>query len=363
MRRFFGYTFLALYTLVVIWFVVAEFVPQLMPDRIVGSVSDWRAERAERRRASMMSDCRPEEPAVRSAHLLFVGDVMAHLPQVESATTGRERFDFYSQLRGVEALFAEADYVVGNLETTLSPREPYSGYPSFATPVELATAMKRVGFDAVTIANNHVVDRGSVGVLSTIAGLDSAHIEHLGAEVPSYNQGRTEPLVRDVGGFKVALMAYTYGVNGSIPEDVEVGVIDTAVMRRHISMVRAEVEYIFVLLHWGAEYQRRPNGEQLWLAEWLREAGVDFIFGSHPHVVQPYEVWRDEAGHLQGGVFYSLGNFISNQNDRHTDYGLAAHVHLVGRRGEPTEMIIRADTVRRLRYTEGGRVRYGVSVD
>ncbi len=296
--------------------------------------------------------------APREAHLLFVGDVMAHYPQVESAQRGYEKYDFAPQFDGVRGLFAEADYVVGNLETTLSPRPPYSGYPAFCTPESLAKDMREAGFDAVTMTNNHTTDKGVGGVLATIAGLDNAGIRHLGARVPRYNQGRTEPLVVEVEGYRLALLAYTYGANGPVPKGVELSVIDTAVMRRHIDLVRDEVDYVFALVHWGVEYQRRPNAAQRRLAEWMRQAGVDFVMGSHPHVVQPYEEWRDAEGRVEGGVFYSMGNFISNQNYKFTDFGLVAHIHLKEVAPEQDEITIWADTVHRLRYAERGRTVY-----
>lgn len=297
-------------------------------------------------------------PQPREAHLMFVGDVMCHHPQVEAAYVEYERYDFSGQFDGVRELFAQADYVVGNLETTLSPRPPYSGYPAFCSPEQLANDMREAGFDAVTFANNHTIDRGVSGVLNTIAALDNVGIKHVGARIPRYHQGRTEPLVVEVEGYRLALLAYTYGCNAPIPESIEVGVIDTVTMRRHIDMVREDVDYIFALVHWGAEYQRKPNAEQLRLARWMRQAGVDFVMGSHPHVVQPYEEWRDESGNVEGGVFYSMGNFISNQRYAYTDFGLVAHIHLRDLAPEGEEVTIWADTVHRLKPTVGGRTVY-----
>jgi poly-gamma-glutamate synthesis protein (capsule biosynthesis protein) len=90
----------------------------------------------------------------------------------------------------------------------------------------------------------------------------------------------------------------------------------------------------------------------------MRQAGVDFVMGSHPHVVQPYEAWRDSEGRVEGGVFYSMGNFISNQNYRYTDFGLVAHIHLKEVAPKQDEITLWADTVHRLRYQEHGRTLY-----
>lgn len=305
----------------------------------------------------------PREECAREAHILFVGDIMAHLPLVQAAEVKRERYDFGGHFEGVSALFAQADYVVGNLETTLSPRGPYSGYPAFCTPEELARDMNKAGFDAVTLANNHALDRGLGGALGTLAALTNAGLESVGMRVPRYNQGRTEPLVVEVEGFRIALLAYTFGTNGICNDEVEVGRIDTLTMRHHIESISPKVDYIFALIHWGEEYMRRPTSEQQRLAEWMRQAGVDVVVGSHPHVVQPYEVWSDKSGNVEGGVFYSLGNFISNQNSPHTDYGLVASVRLRSSGIAPDEITLEADTVRRLRFNVGERVVYQLRVN
>lgn len=303
-----------------------------------------------------------EDKVLRTGELIVVGDIMAHLPQVDAARVRYEHYDFGPHFEGVGGLFAEADYVVGNLETTLSPRPPYGGYPTFATPEELAHDMRRSGFDCVTIANNHSADRGVGGLLSTVAALDNAGIDYVGARAERYAVGRTEPLVCYVGDFDVALLAYTYGANGPVPAGVELNLLDTTTMRRHIESVRQRVDCVVALVHWGVEYALRPNGEQRRLAEWMRGAGVDVVVGSHPHVAQPYEVWHDAEGRSVGGVFYSLGNFISNQNSPYTDWGLAACLSLRQQGLSEPELTIRADTIRRLRYNEGGRLRYGLEV-
>lgn len=301
----------------------------------------------------------------QEVEIVVVGDVMAHLPQVESAMVAEERYCFVPHFEGVRELFGQADYVVANLETTLSSRPPYCGYPAFATPEELAHDLAAVGVDAVTIANNHITDKGAEGVLHTLAALANASVECVGAAVPALRAGGAKPLVAEVGGFKVAFVGCTDVLNR---HDKEVAVVrlDTLALRGAIESVRPRVDVVALLVHWGEEYHLQPSGRQREHAEWARRVGVDLVLGSHPHVIQPWEVWTDEGGKTTGGVFYSLGNFISNQNDHGTDRGLAARIRL--RRsgaGEPLEMQIAADTLYRLRHTdtEGKRhyaIRHGL---
>lgn len=337
-----GYLFFVLYAVAVAVAVAAEFVP-------MGGVGQYVD-------AEEYTQC-----GVADVELLFVGDVMAHLPQVEAAQVGPERYDFGPHFAPVEPLFGRADFVVANLETTLSPRPPYGGYPAFATPDRLAHDLAAAGVDFVTLANNHIVDRGAEGVLHTIAALDNARIGHAGAAMEALHQGNIGGQVVVVGGVKIALLAYTYGVNGSIPDDAQVALIEQGRVVADLARLPEDVDLVVALLHWGNEYHRTPSDYQRQVAEWMRAAGVDLIVGSHPHVVQPFEEWRGSDDQCVGGVYYSLGNFISNQNDRHTDYGLAARVRVQKMANAEPTLTLSADTLYRHRYWLDGRQYFRVS--
>lgn len=357
MKRFLGYLFLTLYTMAVAVAVVVEFVPvadEIMPFTLP---ADWLPQSVENEESG---GCKVQDE-VADVELLFVGDVMAHLPQVEAAQVGSERYDFGPHFAPVEPLFGRADFVVANLETTLSPRPPYGGFPAFATPDRLAHDLAAAGVDFVTLANNHIVDRGAEGVLNTIAALDNARIGHAGAAVEALNQGNLGGQVVVVGGVKIALLAYTYGVNGSIPDDAQVALIEQGRVEADLARLPEDVDLVVALLHWGNEYHRTPSDYQRQVAEWMRAAGVDLIVGSHPHVVQPFEEWRGSDDQCVGGVYYSLGNFISNQNDRHTDYGLAARVRVQKTANAEPTLTLSADTLYRHRYWLDGRQYFRVS--
>ena len=297
-----------------------------------------------------------------SVEIVVVGDVMAHLPQVESARMGEEAYDFTPHFEGVRPLFDRADYVVANLETTLSPRPPYSGYPAFATPEQLARNLAAVGVDAVTLANNHITDKGDEGVLHTLAALDNAGVGYVGVGVPAVRAGRTGGLIARVGSFRVAFVAATDVLNRPA-EGVEVAMVDTLTLGQKVDSVRDRADLVVALVHWGEEYHREPSQRQKTMAKWLRSRGVDVVVGSHPHVVQPFEVEHNADGNTTGAVFYSLGNFISNQNDRYTDQGLVVHIGLHRRSPKtPIDLTFEADTIQRVRYTEGGKTHYGLEI-
>lgn len=304
--------------------------------------------------------------------VLIVGDVMAHLPQVESARRGHERYDFSEWFALLEGDFAAADLVVANLETTLTHTPPYSGYPSFASPEELARDMAEAGIDAVSVANNHTADKGTMGLLSTVAALDNAGIEYVGAAVESPLAGRTEPLITEIKGCRIALLAYTYGSNVTPEKDLRINTIDTAHIRSDVAASRTRgADFVVALMHWGQEYSPKPSAQQQALGSWLTdECGVDFVVGSHPHVIQPWHAVADDSGQTSGAIFYSLGNFVSNQNDPHTELGLMARLRLTPR---PTSRDITAyeisyvgaDTLRRVRknyppHPAGTRTTYQV---
>jgi poly-gamma-glutamate synthesis protein (capsule biosynthesis protein) len=267
----------------------------------------------------------------RSARLVFIGDVMSHLPQVAAARTEDGTYDYTEVFRHVKPIFDGADVVVANLETTLREKPPYTGYPSFAAPAELAFAMREAGVDVATFATNHTCDKGARGIRSTLKLLDSAGIAHTGAFLDSADRARRNPLRFTTGGLRFALFNYTYGTNGvAVPRGMMVNPIDTVIIARDLAGVsRDSVDCVIVCYHWGEEYRSRPNSLQKALAAWTRSHGADLIIGGHPHVIQPVEVhYNSDSTAVTGATYYSLGNFVSNQRSRHTDGGMIAEVRV-----------------------------------
>ncbi|MGG0937761.1 CapA family protein [Brevibacillus centrosporus] len=273
-----------------------------------------------------------EEPTSRFPEqrltVMAVGDIMMHQEQLDASwNPGKKEYDFHSFFTNVVPLFREADWVIGNLETTMSGREAgYSGYPMFNSPAELATTLKDVGFTAVSTANNHSLDRKEPGVLKTIQHLDQAGILHTGTFASPAE--RDEPLLLKKDGFTLALLSYTYGTNGiPIPagKPYLINLIDPAQIKKDIARAREKgADLVAVALHFGVEYQRLPNEAQKKTAELCIQYGADLILGAHPHVVQPYE-WKtvtlEDGREHKGLIAYSLGNFISAQRWDYKDVG------------------------------------------
>ena len=232
---------------------------------------------------------KPSLPEVRRARLVFAGALMQHTPQLTAARTPEGDFDFNASFDWVRERFRAADAAIVNLETTLSESGPYTGYPCFRSPAALAEALDSLGVDITVLANNHCCDGGSKGIRTTIRELDRHGIEHTGVFLDSSDFRARHPLRFEAGGIRFALLNYTYGTNGlPVPSGLSVNPIDTVRIAADLAAVEHDgVDCVIACMHWGNEYERRPNKVQRQLAGFLRRHGVDLIVGSHPHVVQP----------------------------------------------------------------------------
>ena len=208
-----------------------------------------------------------------------------------------------------------------NLETPLGGK-PYSGYPCFSAPDSYADALTDAGFDLMLTANNHTLDRRDRGLLRTLDYLDSRNVSHLGTYRNKAERDSVLPMIKEVEGFKIAFLNYTYGTNGiTLRSDAVVDYIDRSIMASDIDKARAAgAEIVTVCIHWGNEYELLPSKAQKSMADFLIEHGADMIIGSHPHVIQPMEMRKNSKGR-NVLLVYSLGNFISNMKTRDTRGG------------------------------------------
>lgn len=247
--------------------------------------------------------------------IVLAGDIMAHGPQIQAARQQDGSYDFSTSFAYLKDSIRRADLAIGNLETTFGGK-PYAGYPQFSVPDQMATDLFDAGFDILGTSNNHSADRSKLGIIRTLNILDSVGIRHIGSYRNAEERSINSPLIYDVAGLRLAVLAYTYGTNGiPVPEPTIVDPIDTALIRQDIARANSlGAQYKMVLIHWGEEYQKYPNGNQKKLAQYLHQLGVDAIIGSHPHVVQNSEMLTDSITGHQSYVIYSLGNFISNQH-------------------------------------------------
>ena len=255
--------------------------------------------------------------------LLFAGDIMGHSPQYQVAydpETGE--YDYSDCFRYVEPYVQEADFACGNLEVTLGG-PPYAGYPCFSSPDALLFEVQNIGFDLLFTANNHVLDRGKPGVERTIMMLDSVGMPHAGSYVDTLSRDTSYPIIMDVKGLKVGFINATYGTNG-IREKAPnvVNRLDTVQMARDLErLAEMGADLKVAVLHWGNEYELWGNKRQRQYAQSLVNHGADLIIGGHPHVVQNADTLFTSAG-KPVVLYYSMGNFISNQQRLETKGGI-----------------------------------------
>ncbi len=264
--------------------------------------------------------------------LIFAGDIMGHDAQIESAfdpATGK--YNYLDVFAPVKSLIEEADIAVANLEVTLAG-PPYKGYPQFSSPDELAEAARDAGFDVLLTANNHSLDRGKRGLERTLDVLDKLEITCTGTFRNAEERLDKYPLFIEKNGFRLAILNYTYGTNGLKVEAPNiVNYIDTETIKKDLlNALVGGSDYTIVTIHWGKEYQLEASAGQKSLAKIIFDNGADLIIGSHPHVVQPVDIYYPED--LDSAdykiVAYSLGNYVSNQRARTKDGGIMFRISL-----------------------------------
>jgi poly-gamma-glutamate capsule biosynthesis protein CapA/YwtB (metallophosphatase superfamily) len=277
---------------------------------------------------------RPSFTVVTSGDLLIHDGVRGQARSDANATgTSRGGYDFYPQLAGVEHLTRNADLAVCHLEVPLaSPKGPFTGYPAFSAPPQLADALARIGFDACSTASNHTLDKGPGGIRTTLAALDAADVRHVGSARSEDEAARPALLdvrgVQGVQGVQVALLAYTYGFNGiTLPQDQRwrANKIDLRRILADAGRARAAgAEAVIVNMHWGDERRHETNAQQRKLARrLLASPNIDLIVGQHAHVVQPIQRVNGKW------VVYGEGNLIAAKG--HNYVGGATHEGIMPR--------------------------------
>lgn len=257
--------------------------------------------------------------------LTSLGDTLCHNTQYWDAYNSKtDEYDFSYVYEDIKNYTLSSDITIGSLETTFAGKEKgYSNYPTFNTPDSLATALKDIGVDVVSLAGNHALDYGYTGLCRTIDVFNNIGLSHLGTYKTAEDQEKI--LIKDVKGVKIAFINYTYGTNG-IPlpsgKDFCVNLIDKDFIKKQINQAKEQnVDMIVACMHWGTEYRTTANSQQKDLANFLFENGVDVILGNHPHVLEPME---KKTITLQDGttkdvfVVYALGNFTADQRDEIT---------------------------------------------
>lgn len=264
--------------------------------------------------------------------LVVLGDtVLANRPKVDK--TGRS----------VLPLLARGDLVVANLETPLIDSDhPVEKEVTVRAPTDAADILREIGIDVVSLANNHMLDHGAEGLLSTIDALDRAGVRHAGGG-PTLADADAGTVVEAPDGSRVSILSFCstlpLGANatsvrpGIAPIRVDQSFafdgstmheqpgtppyirtvaqeVDVRRAEERIRAAKATADHVVVCLHWGVPWPYLPENQgplaeyQQPLGRRLIDAGADVVVGTHPHCLHPVERWHD------GLILYSVGNFL-----------------------------------------------------
>lgn len=287
----------------------------------------------------------------RSIKISFTGDILYNDPMNRWCKT-ENGYDFMPLFKRVWGRLPDADYLVGNIETTVCGKEnTYTNTRwAFNTPEEALDALRNTGFDLLSLANNHCMDRGSAGIIGTLDACDRAGLDHIGLYcTPEESE---TAFVREVGGIRLGFVNATYGTNAfahhnflnenekhmvklTQPEETLEGSIhllnsmeqieqetnelyggDTvnalvapylARLKQDIQRTKEQCDYVIMLLHSGGQHNPEPDAYTRMLVEKIWEFGADIIVGNHPHIIHPST--------LENGRFtaYCLGNIMCSE--------------------------------------------------
>nr|WP_240979684.1 CapA family protein [Streptomyces sp. HNM0574] len=268
--------------------------------------------------------------AKRGFSLVATGDLLVHDSIIRQAKSdaGGSGYDFRTMLGPAKPMADKADLAICHMETVYgADGGPFTGYPAFKTPPQIAQAVKDTGYDSCSTASNHTLDAGAEGVGRTLKAMDKAGLQHAGSA--RSKEEATKPAMMRAGDAKVAQLAYTYGTNGiPVPEDKPwlVNRIDPdRIIADARAARRAGADVVTVSMHWGTEWQQDPDRQQRELSEKLTASksdgrrDIDLIIGTHAHVPQAYEKVNGTW------VVYGMGDQIAGKmNDPRGTMGSAA---------------------------------------
>jgi poly-gamma-glutamate capsule biosynthesis protein CapA/YwtB (metallophosphatase superfamily) len=264
-----------------------------------------------------------EQPIItKEISLSAIGDLLIHSPVYLDAKVDGE-YNFLPMFEQVAPFLERPTVSIANQETMIGGEEfGLSTYPSFNSPYEVGDALKNIGIDVVSIANNHTLDRGEAVIQSAISHWETIDMMYTGSYKDEIDRENLR-VYETPEGISIAFLSYTYGTNGiPVPEgkDYLVNLIDRELIASEIAKAKKDSDVIALSLHFGNEYERMPNEAQKELVQFAADQGAHIVIGHHPHVLQPVE-WVTGKDGNKTFVAYSLGNFLSNQQELYQRIG------------------------------------------
>lgn len=253
--------------------------------------------------------------ATSEVELLAVGDDLIHSRVIAAAKQKNGKYDFSNMFKSLKKEIQAADIAAINQETILVDSN-FTGYPSFGSPKTLADAIADAGFDVVTHATNHTMDRGTAAITGTLNYWKTKHPDVKVLGIHDSQKAASKITVVRKNGIRIAMLNYTYGLNGyRLPagKSYMVDLLNSQTkIREDIKKAKKVSDFVVVFAHMGMEYVYSPDYTQNTWTNFFLNEGVDLLIGTHPHVLQPYKMLKNKSGHKML-VYYSLGNFVSCQ--------------------------------------------------
>lgn len=243
-----------------------------------------------------------QENNLKAIKLLFVGDIMLARGVEQKAL--KNGGDFLFPFQNIINYLNSFDYVIGNLEGQITlNNKKIGGIYSFRMKPEIVQVLAKANIKILNLANNHMFDYDFQGFLDTLKNLNNENILYFGN---SY-----KPLVIEIKNTKIGFLGFSeFLKNFEVNEEKnKLGIaIITNNLCEIIKNAKQKADILIINFHWGEEYQKLANDFQTKVAKEAINCGGDLILGHHPHVIQNIEKYEDKY------VFYSLGNFIFDQN-------------------------------------------------
>lgn len=266
-----------------------------------------------------------EVNTIYKTSMIMVGDNLIHdsIYKEASKNSNNNSYNFKPMYEQIKEIVKKYDIAYYNQETILGGSNiGLSSYPAFNSPYEVGDAMIDSGFNLVSLATNHTLDRGEKAVLNS-RNYWNKQSNVLAVGSYSSEEEKEKIQIKESNKIKYTMLNYTYGTNGisvpsgknylvniwpvtgSNPDNDEAYQNYKSQIKKDIDQVRDKVDVLIVAMHWGVEYESTPNAYQVDAAKYLESLGVDIIIGTHPHVIEPVDYINNTL------VIYSLGNFLS----------------------------------------------------
>jgi poly-gamma-glutamate capsule biosynthesis protein CapA/YwtB (metallophosphatase superfamily) len=295
------------------------------------SLDNWVDDKAKQAEENLQKKI--EEDKAKPISLVVVGDVML------SRKVGQrmvEYGDYHHPFLKVQDFLSNADLTFGNLESPIiAGGVVKTGSFTFRADPEVTESLAWAGFDVLGLANNHILNKGEDGLISTFDHFNLEFLEGCGAVRDGANL-QDAIVIKEIRGNKLAFLCYAYGPDyyGAAPGEAGMILMDEEQLKKDLVFAREKADFVVVSMHDGVEYQHVSSVHQQKFAHLAVDHGADLVIGHHPHVVQEVEMYKDKY------IFYSLGNFVFDQMwSVPTQEGLAVKIIIKDNKVEDMEYL------------------------